>query len=129
MPAALSFLAAARNSVHVFGPLFGSRPAFLNSVLFQTKGMPSSYCGIAHSLPPDRLALFGSSAAVPVGLDDALDANTAEPTTTTAPSTATTCFFTIIPPLLAPGPLNADSTPEAAPPEGPARRPRSASGR
>ena len=56
MPAALSFLASARNSAQVFGPLFGSRPAFLNSALFHTNGMPSRYCGIAHSLPPDMFS-------------------------------------------------------------------------
>jgi hypothetical protein len=55
-PAALSFLASARNSVQVFGPFSGSSPAFLNIALFQTNGMPSRYCGIAQSLPPDMFS-------------------------------------------------------------------------
>src|SRR4029450_6639129 len=52
-PAALSFLASARNSAHVFGPLFGFRPAFLNIALFQMNGMPSRYWGIAQIFPAD----------------------------------------------------------------------------
>ena len=56
IPAAFSFFASARNSAQVFGPLLGFRPAFLNSALFQRNGIPSRYCGMAQSLPPDMFS-------------------------------------------------------------------------